>query len=72
MSALHRENPEASEEQIERLAAFALLTASAPATGPQIERSCRDCGNPFHVPLDRAHVNSKWYALCSYCLMNEL
>jgi hypothetical protein len=78
MSAIHREHPEASEAEIDAIQRAALLGIGphagppAPRTEPTVTRSCRDCSQPFEVPLSKANINSKWYALCAYCLANEL
>lgn len=44
-----------------------------PATDPReapatVRRDCRDCGEPFSIPFDKAHARSKWYELCASCL----
>jgi hypothetical protein len=85
MSDVHRDNPEASEAEIEaiQLAALmrprdrgplgALMRAHDPtAHEPRVSRECRDCGNPYTVPESQAHNHSKWYSLCGHCLSYEL
>lgn len=71
MSALHREFPDATPEEIETKAKAALLRAPARDGIDYETRQCRDCDRPFlanpAIPATR-----KWGALCSHCLSYEL
>jgi len=71
MSDVHRNNPEATDEEIEQLQAAALVFAPLPADYPTEVRRCRDCGRPFTCKRDRPS-NTKWGQLCGGCLVYEI
>ena len=72
MSQLHRNHPEATPEEIDKLALAEVLHASdGDATrAPEELRSCRDCGTEFYVPAGSGH--GKWHSMCAGCLQWEL
>jgi hypothetical protein len=80
VSRIHREHPEASEEEIDAMQRAELLGIGPrarprrprPTDEATLTRACRDCGQPFDVPLSKANAPGKWYALCAYCLAGEL
>lgn len=72
MSALHREHPDATPEELDALARAALLTAGPVSDEPRVERTCRDCQNPYTVPASKADAGTKWWSLCGGCLAWEL
>lgn len=77
MSALHRHHPDATPEEIDALQRAVLLNIGPYAEPREPEpgdvvRECRDCGHHFTVRADHAHKRSKWYALCPYCLADQL
>ena len=70
MSRVHRDNPEASPEELELLQLAELLGPPAPDA---VTRACRSCGDPFTLTADAAaRPPSKWTTSCPSCLTTEI
>jgi hypothetical protein len=71
MSALHREFPEASEDEIRMKAAA--LSGRAGSARPFVERECRDCRTTYRLSAElAARPRTKWTSLCPSCLSDHL
>ena len=77
MSDVHRDNPDATPEEIDALQRAQLLGIGQYARERKelpdsITRQCRDCGEDFTISAIHADKHTKWFSMCSYCLANEL
>lgn len=77
MSDVHRDNPEATPEQIENIQKAQLLGIGQYARAPEnltdnVTRQCWDCGQEFAVTAANADKTSKWFRMCGYCLADQL
>ena len=72
MSDLHREFPEATEEEIKAKQDAALLRAGTTLRTEMVDRTCRECGRTFKSPKKFEGIHNKWTSLCGYCLRWEI